>query len=91
MGQMGDIAYFLGIIIGQLFLLEVFYVASRTTRTSFVRSYFFSLAVTLLAIFLSSIGNANGGPPNFGDATMRLAAGILIAALDLVRVYRTKS
>ncbi len=87
---MGDIAYFLGATISQLFLLEIFYLASKTKRTSFARSYFFSSVVTLLAIFLSSLGNANGGPPNFEDATMRLFAGIAIAALDLARVYRTK-
>lgn len=83
---MVDVAFVLGAVISALVVVHIFLgiagVRIQTIRQS-VAAY---IAVLIATLFVSAVGNADGGPPNFFDAPARVIGTLIAFAIEVVGV-----
>lgn len=74
-----------GAFISQFLLATILHFAFRRFPNSAGKLIAIHAASAAIGIIVSAYGNADGGPLNFEDAPIRLAASAILFALDWLR------
>jgi len=68
------VAFFLGALLGGLAVVQIFKLIAGTNFTTWRQVLAAYLALEIAVVFISAVGDANGGPPNFSSAPVRVFA-----------------
>jgi hypothetical protein len=80
------VTYFIGCFIASFFLAGILYLCTRSWPGRYGKAFFVHSIAAIIAVLLSAIGNADGGPPNFSTAGYYLLSQAVLLVADFARL-----